>query len=221
MPSAFLKESVVAKSGLDRGRGGNCGYNRAARKSLQRHAGFESLKTQFTEIDVTRDKASAAKQRGSFNQAARGDGILGARHRHASRGRRKHLVTTTSTISGGTAVVSTSWSRAAAPSTSLTVAWCPVQRRKVLPMCPVRPVTYVSGRSSQYLVGPPRRFVPGDLAESARAPAPRRESARKRPSNTGQPASRRRSPFGAARAIIRPWATPGTPCRQRRAGIAR
>ena len=77
-----------------------------------------------------------------------------------------------------------------------------------------RPVTYVSGRSSQYPRrrslesrqreiltalhwGSPRRFVPGDLAESAAAPAPRRESARKRPSNTGQPASRRRNPFGA------------------------
>jgi hypothetical protein len=69
--------------------------------------------------------------------------------------------------------------------------------------------------------GSPRRFVAGDLAESARAPAPRRELARKRPSNTGQPASRRRNPFAAARATIHPSATPGTPCRQRRAGVAR
>jgi hypothetical protein len=119
-----------------------------------------------------------------------------------------------------------SWSRAAALSTSLTVAWCPVQRRKVLPMCPVRPVTYVSGRSSntsseslespqrEVLTashwGSPRRFGPRDVAESAKAPAPRRESARKRPSNTGQLVSRRRNPFGAARAIIHPLATPGT-----------
>ena len=39
-------------------------------------------------------------------------------------------------------------SRLYAPNTSSTASTSPAQRRKVLPMCPVRSVTYLSGRSN-------------------------------------------------------------------------
>ena len=174
------------------------------------------------------DKAGAARQRGELQSSRlRGDGILGPRYRHASRGRRKHLVTTTSTIPCGTAVVSSIVGNGTAfmvegSGTLDIVDGGVVSRPKA------KSVTHVSGTAChlclrpliQYLVGElespqrevltashwgsPRRFGPRDLAESERAPAPRRESARKRP------VSRRRNPFGAARAIIHPLATPGT-----------
>jgi hypothetical protein len=173
-----------------------------------------------------------------FNQPARGDGILGARYRHASGGRQKHLVTTTSMISSGRGrplhfmvegrgtldivnggVVSRPKAKSVTHVSGTTCHPC------LRPLIPIPRRRSLASRRREILTalhwGSPRRFVAGDLAESARAPAPRRELARKRPSNTGQPASRRRNPFAAARATIHPSATPGTPCRQRRAGVAR